>query len=253
MVTPNRPDAICLIALRRKSPFSSGTKRCGSSPPSPEFDFAPIRFIAIASVSCASALIEPNDIAPVTNRDTIALTGSTSSMRDRLAAFDVEQAAQRDERVVLVVAQPLELGELRGVVAAHGVLQRRDRRRVPLVELAGAPPAVLAADRQLSSSARRREAARVARDRLVAELVEPDAADPRRRAGEVLLDQVAIEADRLEDLRAAVALHRRDAHLGHHLEQAFLERVDVRACGVLGPIARARVSSARYGLTAAAP
>ena len=39
----------------------------------------PIRFIAIASVSCASREIEPSDIAPVANRFTISLAGSTSS------------------------------------------------------------------------------------------------------------------------------------------------------------------------------
>ena len=78
-VTPKRPDATCLIAERRESPFASGAKRSGSSPPSPVFERAPIRFIAIASVSCASREIEPSDIAPVANRFTISLAGSTSS------------------------------------------------------------------------------------------------------------------------------------------------------------------------------
>src|SRR6185436_20972833 len=68
LVTPNRPDATCLIALRRESPFASGTYRAGSSPPSPVFDLAPIRFMAMARVSCASWLIDPYDIAPVEKR-----------------------------------------------------------------------------------------------------------------------------------------------------------------------------------------
>ena len=55
-------------------------KRAGSSPPSPVLHLPPMRFIAIASVSCASSLIEPNDIAPVAKRLTIASTGSTSSI-----------------------------------------------------------------------------------------------------------------------------------------------------------------------------
>src|SRR5579884_2195872 len=63
------------MALRRESPLGSGAKRASSSPPSPVFDFAPMRFVAIASVSCASALIEPNDIAPVANRFTISYAG----------------------------------------------------------------------------------------------------------------------------------------------------------------------------------
>ena len=35
--------------------------------------------MAIARVSCASLLIDPNDIAPVAKRLTISLAGSTSS------------------------------------------------------------------------------------------------------------------------------------------------------------------------------
>ena len=55
LVTPKRPDATCLIALRR----SGSRSRSTSSPPSPVFDLPPMRFIAIASVSCASCEIEP--------------------------------------------------------------------------------------------------------------------------------------------------------------------------------------------------
>ena len=80
LVTPNRPDATCLMALRFESPLAIGRKRSASSPPSPVLDLPPSRFIAIASVSCASPLIEPYDIAPVANRLTIVSTGSTSSI-----------------------------------------------------------------------------------------------------------------------------------------------------------------------------
>ncbi len=80
MFTPKRPEATCLIAERRWSPLGSATNREGSSPPSPVFDLPPIRFIAIASVSCDSREIEPSDIAPVTKRLTISLAGSTSSI-----------------------------------------------------------------------------------------------------------------------------------------------------------------------------
>src|SRR3954469_9010118 len=72
-VTPNRPDATCLIAERR----SGSCRRSASSPPSPVFDLPPMLFIATASVSCASAEIEPYDIAPVEKRRTIASTDST--------------------------------------------------------------------------------------------------------------------------------------------------------------------------------
>ena len=68
-----------MIAERRRSPFASGVKRAGSSPPSPVFERPPRRFIAIASVSCASREIEPRLIAPVQKRLTISFAGSTSS------------------------------------------------------------------------------------------------------------------------------------------------------------------------------
>ena len=78
-MTPKRPEATCLIADRRRSPFASGVNRTGSSPPSPVLERPPMRFIAIASVSCASREIEPSDMAPVENRFTISLAGWTSS------------------------------------------------------------------------------------------------------------------------------------------------------------------------------
>jgi hypothetical protein len=100
-VTPKRPEATCLIAERRLSPALSrmsremrplpmtsasvvscvsGAKRLRSSPPSPVFDLPPMRFIATASVLCASVEIEPSDMAPVAKRLTISLAGSTSSI-----------------------------------------------------------------------------------------------------------------------------------------------------------------------------
>ena len=64
-------------------------------------------------------------------------------------------------------------------------------------------------------------------EHLLGDHVDPDAADARRGPGEVAVHEVLVEADRLEDLRAAIALERRDAHLGHHLEDALVERLDV--------------------------
>ncbi len=79
MVTPNRPEATCLIAERRRSPFASAIERARSSPPSPVFERPPSRFIAMPSVSCASGDSEPRLIAPVAKRRTISADDSTSS------------------------------------------------------------------------------------------------------------------------------------------------------------------------------
>src|SRR6516164_10161408 len=59
-VTPKRPDATCFIAERIESPFGKGLKRSASSPPSPVLDLPPMRFMAMASVVCASREIDPN-------------------------------------------------------------------------------------------------------------------------------------------------------------------------------------------------
>jgi len=54
-VTPNRPDATCLTAERRKVAVGvAHVSESLSSPPSPVFDLPPMRFIAMARFSCAS-------------------------------------------------------------------------------------------------------------------------------------------------------------------------------------------------------
>src|SRR6187399_647626 len=63
VVTPKRPEATCLIAERIESPFGIGLKRSLSSPPSPVFDLPPIRFMAIASVVCASGAMSFGSIS----------------------------------------------------------------------------------------------------------------------------------------------------------------------------------------------
>ena len=51
----------------------------GSSPPSPEFDLPPMRFMAMAMVSWVSWEIAPRDMPPVQKRLTISEAGSTWS------------------------------------------------------------------------------------------------------------------------------------------------------------------------------
>ena len=79
-VTPKRPEAICLIALLALSPFARGRARAGSSPPSPESERAPMRFMAMDSVSCASGLSAPSEMPGATRRLRISVMLSTSSI-----------------------------------------------------------------------------------------------------------------------------------------------------------------------------
>ena len=78
-----------------------------------------------------------------------------------------------------------------------------------------------------------RVGAEVAPERLGGEHVEADAADPRGGAGEVAVDDLALEPDGLEDLRAAIGLDRRDPHLGDRLEQALADGLDDPLLGLL--------------------
>src|ERR1051325_4499280 len=74
VVTPKRPDATCLMRLSARSLPSSGVYVAGSSPPSPELERAWMRFMAIASVACASGDSAPSDIALEMKRRRIAST-----------------------------------------------------------------------------------------------------------------------------------------------------------------------------------
>ena len=184
--------------------------------------------------------------------------------RDRLVGeLQLEQAAQRAEPLRLVVDQLAVLLEDLVIAGAAGVLELVDRLRVEQVILAVRrhwywPPT----SSVWPLSGRSGKARCVPGLDLGGDHVQADAADARRRPGEILVDDVLVQADGLEDLGAAVALDRRDAHLGHHLDHALVDRLDV----VLDRLARGRclvswpwrimsssVSNARYGLMAPAP
>src|SRR5690606_19868630 len=105
-----------------------------------------------------------------------------------------------------------------------GVLELEHRRRVEQVVLALAAPLVLATELELAVGPFLGPAGvggRVASGDLGGDLVETDATEAADRAGEVALDELLAEPDRLEDLGAGVARHRRHTHLRHHLEHAL--------------------------------
>ena len=62
--------------------------------------------------------------------------------------------------------------------------------------------------------------------RFFGDLEYADAFNVRSRAGEVLVDQRARQADRLENLCARVRHVSRNAHLGHDFAQALADRLD---------------------------
>ena len=64
--------------------------------------------------------------------------------------------------------------------------------------------------------------------------VQADSSHSGRGPGEILVNQFLVQAHGLENLRAAVALHRGDAHLRHHLEHTLLVGLDEILLGVFG-------------------
>ena len=112
------------------------------------------------------------------------------------------------------------------------MLQQEHGVRVEQVQLTLAAPGVLPPDvqpavRSLGRVVRVRSA--VPGGHLGGEHVQPDAAEPGRGAGEVLVHEVLGQPQRLGHLRAGVRRDRADAHLGHHLQHALAERLDVLA------------------------
>ena len=133
--------------------------------------------------------------------------------------------------------------ERRLVVGLHRVLERADDLGIPLVVLTIASPPIFAAVLQGRwRDGHIRKCALVARERLRRDHVHTDATDSRRRVREVAINDGAVDAEALEDLRAAVRLDGGDAHARDGLAQSFDERLDVQLFGAL------RVDGGRHQL-----
>ena len=142
--------------------------------------------------------------------------------------FEPEQAADGEEALGLLVAD-LGVGPvLVGQVAAYGVLKRRYRGWGPHMVLAAYAKLVFAADVEgVAIDQSIAEGVAVPPYGLLGDLGERHAFDAGRGAGEILGDEIRLEADGVENLGAAIGLVSGDAHLGHHLEDAFVDRLDV--------------------------
>ena len=94
--------------------------------------------------------------------------------------------------------------------------------------LAVAPPLVLPAHTEphVAVDGVLRICERVTPPGFLFDLIQPNAADSGWRPGEIPVDQIPVQTHGLEDLSAAIALDRRDAHLGHDLDNAFVRRLD---------------------------
>ncbi len=186
-LTPKRPEAICLIAERRESPFAAAEARRVLPA------LARVRAPAEAVHRDRERLVasrdkEPSDIAPVEKRLTISFAGSTSSSGSHSVLGQLLEASS-PRSVALRAASSFvsrDTPRTSRAAVADRVLEQRDRLRAPHVVPAVAAPRVDAADRQQVLVGAAGVGPRMAVERLAREHVDADARDPRRRAGEVL-------------------------------------------------------------------
>src|SRR5258708_347805 len=67
----------------------------------------------------------------------------------------------------------------------------------------------------------------VTTSRFLGDLIESNAFNHCRGAGEIAVDELTRQPDGIEDLRPAIGLKRRDAHFRHHLQHAFADGLDI--------------------------
>ncbi len=183
-----------------------------------------VRFLADRAVAHGAGLEALQD----------ALDGFDFLEGHGLERLELEQTAQRAQVARLVIDERRVLLEQRVVARPHRLLQLVDRLRAEQVELAVLTPLVLAARiEDVAVDRAFRKGAAMAQQHLLRDLVEPDALDPGRRPGEVLVDDRVVQADRLEDLRATIALDGRDPHLRDDLDDALDGGLDVVLAGGL--------------------
>ena len=200
-----------------------------------------MRFMAMASVVCASRLIEPKLMAPVEKRLTISDGRLDLVQRDRrVGRLQPHQAADGQQPLGLLVDAAAKARYASGRLPRTACWSFADRLRRPGVRLAAQAPGVLAADVEHGLVDRIVAiGVAVAAHALLGDLRQAHALDGRGGAGEVLLDQLRRQADRVEDLGAAIGLVGGDAHLGHHLQHALADRLDVVLADLVGGLRQA--------------
>ena len=157
-----------------------------------------------------------------------------------LRIAEPHEAAQGQVAFGLVVDGLGEGQVLVGQVASHGMLQTRNRLRRPSValtpETVGVDPAHIehvGVDRQVAIGVS------VPPDRLLGDLHQARPLDGGGGSGEVGVDELARQAHSVKDLGAAVGLVGRNAHLGHDLQNALADGLDVVLAHLIGGLRQA--------------
>jgi len=132
----------------------------------------------------------------------------------------LHQVTQIDRRQIAHPARELQIGRI--AVGRDRRLQQVHQLRGIGMRLPTVALAIKAADRQPHD--RCVICLLMAQDRAIVERGIAFARNLRRHAGEQIIDQSARQADRFEIIAAAIAADDRNAHFGHDLEQAFVDR-----------------------------
>src|SRR5262249_14665353 len=128
--------------------------------------------------------------------------------------FQTEEPAQRRAADVLFVDRPRVVLEDRVLAASGGVLQLEHGVRVEEVIFTVPAPLVLTPRIQFVYACwLTSERPLVTKTRFLRDHVDAHAANTRSRVREEAVDELLFEANRFEDLRAAIARQCRDAHL----------------------------------------
>ena len=122
------------------------------------------------------------------------------------------------------------------------MLQFGDAVRRPHVRFAAHPVGVIATGIERIAVQRCiAECGAVPLHRFGCDFIQADAFNCAGGTLKIFFDEALIEPDGFENLRAAIGLISRDAHLGHHFQQAFADRLDVVLAGLFVADARRNI------------
>ncbi len=121
-------------------------------------------------------------------------------------------------------------------VAGRGAMQRLDDARRIRVGLATVAEAVHAA--LFHALDARRERRSVAGERFARDTSDAEAADQRRNAGEVRVDEIPANAEGFEELSATIRAHRGHAHLREDLQQSLHQSAAVEEARAVNVVPR---------------
>ena len=142
-------------------------------------------------------------------------------------SLDAEQTTDGEELFVLLV-QELGIGaEFVAAVAAHSMLQHGHGFRRPVMRLAALAIGIFTADFERSAvNWRIAKGIGMAAHGFFRHLLKANTFDCRRGAKEIAVNKGLLQANRVKNLRAAIGLIGRNAHLGHDLQNALINRLD---------------------------